>query len=339
MSSLFIDVKYARMLGMRIERWKIKSDYPFHGNGRCPVCGDSLKNKSKCRFHVREHDGTMFISCFNCGLNTNLGAFLKLYHVDLHREYVFEKYRNEGSPDTPVIRNTVQPTKITQDDVSIKSLRLVSAMDKDSVPAKYIESRKLPPYAFYYAEKFNELAAKYNPVFKELESDGDRIVIPFFDRAGNITAFQGRDLTGKSDLKYITVQVNPKIPTIFGLERITRSKPILVVEGPLDSLFLPNCVASVNASLVATAETLQKAINKEQIILVFDNEPRNVQIVSAYEKAIKAGYKIVIWPKNVDGIKDINDMVLHGLEPHKIIQRNTHSGLMASIEFSKWKKV
>lgn len=339
MTSLFIEVKYARLVGTNVERWKVKSDYPFHGNGRCPVCGDSRKNKSKCRFHVREHQGTILISCFNCGLSTNLSNFLKLYHPDLHREFVFEKYRNEGSPDSPVIRDVVTPIKSVLTDCEIKSLPLVSEMKKDSLVSIYVSSRKLPKYSFYYAENFSKLAAKYNPVFEELEIAGPRLVIPFFDRSGNIFAFQGRDLTGKSDLKYITISINPKIPTIFGIDKVSRSKQVLIVEGPLDSLFLPNCVAAVNSSLVATAETLQKAINKEQIVLIYDNEPRNPEIVKAYEKAIKAGYKIVIWPKIIDGIKDINDMVLRGIDYINIIKQNTYSGLMANIEFSKWKKL
>jgi hypothetical protein len=270
-------------------------------------------------------------------LSTNIGKFLKDYHSDLYREYVFERYRVNGT-ETPLIRDTPEVTQTSVETISEFELELVSEMDQTSPVAQYIKSRRLPNYPFYFSPKFKKFAAKYNPVFEDSEYDGPRLVIPFFDKSGKIFAFQGRDLTGQDDIKYITVTVNPKVPKIFGIDRVKKGE-ILIVEGPIDSLFLPNCVASVNASLVATATKLQKAINKEHLTIIYDNEPRNNVIVSAYSEAIKLGYKIVIWPKSVDGIKDINDMVIKGIDPLDIIKKRTFSGLMAQIEFQKWKKV
>ena len=175
---------------------------------------------------------------------------------------------------------------------------------------------------------------------KKIKSDEPRILIPFFDKTGNIFAYQGRDLLGKSKLKYITVKLNPKAPLIFGLDRLDTKQDIMIVEGPLDSLFLPNCIASVNASLSSTASWLMKGLNKSpnDIIIVHDNEPRNKVIVSEYMKSITAGFKTVIWPGMIDA-KDINAMYMAGVDYNTAIKRNTYQGLTAQLNFNKWKKV
>ncbi len=73
-------------------------------------------------------------------------------------------------------------------------------------------------------------------------------------------------------------------------------------------------------------------------IWVFDNEPRNREIVERIDKTIGRGDKIVIWPKQIVE-KDINDMVLSGHDIMSILQSNTHSGLAAKVKFNNWKKV
>jgi hypothetical protein len=217
-------------------------------------------------------------------------------------------------------------------------LGLVSELDLDHPLRRYVASRQLPQYPFLYAPRFYEFSSKYNEDFKQYKTDEPRLVIPFFDRGGNVYAYQGRDLNGKSNQKYITVIIDKKTPKIFGIGCVDFKKPITIVEGPLDSLFLKNSLASVNASLVSTAVKLKSVININQITLAYDNEPRNVQITKMYHDAIKLGYNIVIWPKEVDGIKDINEMVIKGFDPTKIISQNTYSGLSAQLQLQKWKK-
>jgi hypothetical protein len=191
-----------------------------------------------------------------------------------------------------------------------------------------------------YCENFYEFSSQFNDDLNNLSKDEPRLIIPFFDRRGSVFAYQGRDLSGKSQQKYITVTIDKKVPKIFGIERIDLSQPIRIVEGPIDSLFLKNCLASVNASLVSTAEKLTSGINKKlNITLIYDNECRNKQIVKMYEDAIKRNYKIVIWETSTDKKEDINDMVNTGKDVEKIIKKRTFSGLMAQLEFQKWKKV
>ena len=73
-------------------------------------------------------------------------------------------------------------------------------------------------------------------------------------------------------------------------------------------------------------------------IWIFDNEPRNREIVARISKVIDRGDKVVIWPKKIQQ-KDINDMFLAGLNVQKVVDSNVYSGLEATLKFNDWKKV
>jgi hypothetical protein len=112
---------------------------------------------------------------------------------------------------------------------------------------------------------------------------------------------------------------------------------VLLVEGPIDSLFLNNCLASGDANLALTA----KELKLENIVLCFDNEPRNKEVVKLIFNAVKANYSVVIWPNTVEG-KDINEMIMNGstkAEIESIISNNTFKGIEAQMKFNMWKKV
>jgi hypothetical protein len=344
MSELYIQIKYARIVGQTIARWVIKKDNPFHGNGKCHICGDSAKSSSKKRFHIIQHDECIFVKCFNCDYSSNLIGYLKTYHTNLFRDFIFEKYKDgvtENAPTitTPKVDIDLKPIKTASDQLFSLDIPFIKDLPKSDLAPRYVASRHLPDYPFQYAENFYKFSSQFNADLSKTGADEPRLVIPFFDRQGNVFAYQGRDLLGKSLQKYITIVINKKIPKVFGIDRIDFKKPVKIVEGPIDSLFLSNCLASVNASLVSTAEKLKSVLNKSSIVLVFDNECRNKEIVKMYADAIAAGYKIVIWPTSPDKKEDINDLVLAGKNPEKIIEQNTYSGLMAQIEYQKWKRI
>jgi hypothetical protein len=121
-------------------------------------------------------------------------------------------------------------------------------------------------------------------------------------------------------------------PKIYGLDKIDETKPIFITEGPFDSTFVENSVAMCGSDLDV------RTFGWSNYIWVFDNEPRNREIVERNNKAIDRGDKVVIWPSQIVE-KDINDMVLSGHDIMPILQSNTYSGLQAKVKFNNWKKV
>ena len=108
--------------------------------------------------------------------------------------------------------------------------------------------------------------------------------------------------------------------------------PIFVVEGPFDSTFLNNCVA------LCGSDGDVSYLEGSDLVFVYDNEPRNKEIVSRIGNTIKRGYKVVIWPNNIRD-KDLNDMHLSGHDVKNLVESNIYSGLEATLQFNKWKKV
>ena len=151
---------------------------------------------------------------------------------------------------------------------------------------------------------------------------------------GRLTAVSLRGMRGEA-LRYILVKVNEDAPTVFGMDTVDKNKPVIVVEAPLDSLFIPNSIACAGTSFNKIDEL---GLNKEQTTIVFDNQPRNKEVCKLLDKYIELGYNVVIWPNNVSG-KDINEMENEGIDSYKLIQDNTFSGLSAKAKYSLWRKI
>jgi hypothetical protein len=211
-----------------------------------------------------------------------------------------------------------------------KSLDLPKASE-NPIAREYLEKRKLNPEKFYYADKFKQWTNTQKHTFDIIGRDECRIIIPMYDTDNNLIGFQGRSLIPNS-VKYITVMLNEESPKIYGLDKIDTSKSIYIVEGPFDSTFIKNAVAMCGSDVDIGS------FNWSDYIYVFDNEPRNREIVNRISKTINRGDKVIIWPATIHQ-KDINDMVLAGLNVTDVLKSNIYSGLEAKIKFNNWKKV
>jgi hypothetical protein len=177
-------------------------------------------------------------------------------------------------------------------------------------------------------DKFSEAA---------LKKDETRLLIPFFDKDKNLHAFQGRSLNPNSAVKYITIVLDETIPKVYGLDTANFNKIVPVLEGPIDSMFVPNSIATAGGDLVSAVGSFPK----NNLVIVYDNEPRSRDTIKKLDKTILLGYNVVIWPENMEH-KDINDMVLAGLSPEfisHIIKTNTYRDLAAKLALTKWSKI
>jgi predicted RNA-binding Zn-ribbon protein involved in translation (DUF1610 family) len=320
-----IDSKYVGLISSRLQKFKkVKSDlYNF----RCPICGDSQKNKNKCRGYMYVVKNNTNFKCHNCGASLSLNNFIKKLDTTLHKQYTLEKFK-EGHTGRSFIVD--EPEFTFKKPVFKKKLNLPKASE-NPVANNYLAKRKLNPEKFYYTDKFKEWANTQKQTFDSTYRDEPRIIIPMYDTEKNLIGFQGRSLTSNS-VKYITVMLDEEAPKIYGLETINSELPIYVVEGPFDSTFINNSVA------LCGSDGDLGYFKGSDTILVYDNEPRNREIVGRIERCIDRNQKVVIWPTSIVE-KDINDMVLAGHDVMSMIKLNTYSGLEAKVKFNTWKKV
>ena len=336
--SVFIDRNFLLQVSPKLQRFTKKKDDLY--NFRCPLCGDSQKNKLKSRGYIFRKKNDYFYMCHNCGVSTTFYNFLKQVDPNLLQEYQLERYKNGETGNNNYPKPDFEEYKQETPKFK-KSLELLSI---DSLPeahyAKmYVQQRRIPETFWsqlYYAEDFAAFIQNLGIENASLKEKDSRLVIPFYDKEKNLVALQGRALS-ESKLRYITLKLHDDNKKIYGLDRIDEDKLIYVVEGPIDSMFLENAVATADSNL----ESITNVLDKSKVALVFDNEPRNKEIVAKMEHAIDNHFNVVIWPEMIEK-KDINDMVLDGFSPDEIqdiIDNNTFVNLRAKMEFVNWKKV
>ena len=327
---MYTEIKYINLLSPKLQKFKHRKDYLW--NFRCPICGDSERNKNKARGFIFRIKADLVYKCHNCGAAMPLPRLLEMLDPALYKEYRLEKFKenNTSDPDMRKVRRVVSNTpKFTVDILS--ALTPVAKLNKSHPAREYLLNRRLPLDGLYWTDTFKEWTNSVKPdAFPDTNQDEGRIIIPFKDKEGVTFGFQGRSL-GKTGLRYITILLQEDAPKIFGLNTVNYDKPVYITEGPFDSLLLENAVAMAGAD--ATGGTF----DGRGCVWVLDNEPRNRQITDRIAKLIGAGEKVVIWPSDIRE-KDINDMVLAGIDVQSTVQQNTYSGLSATLKLNTWRK-
>ena len=332
------------MISHRLRNFKRKQDYVW--NFSCPLCGDSKKNVLKARGYVYKKGNNLFYSCKNCGAGTSVGKLLEQVDGSLYKEYILERYKageNGNSNFKDPTFNVPSPRFGKLDKPKqFEHAEFCSDLPSGHFCLDYLNNRQIPKefysqllFTSHYKKFIDTLVPNHG---KKLVDDA-RVIIPFYDVYNNLIAVSGRALeTNDKTLRYITIRTtDSEEKLVFGMDRVSVHEPVRIVEGPIDSLFVKNCVASGDSSLTTVADN----ISAGKKVLIFDNEPRNKEIVKLMQESIKSNHHIVIWPNTIEA-KDINEMVMSGISPDEIesiISSNTFSGLEAQTKFVFWKKV
>lgn len=333
-------IKYISLLSGRLRNFKRKGPSLF--NFSCSFCGDS-DNKRKARAYIYEREGKMQFHCHNCNVTKSAANFIKQMDQNLYDEYVMERMRENRTPEQidkeEFFEKLKKPTYLLGG--PLKGLRKVSQLSANNMIKIFIDSRKIPNP--YHAKLFeccnfknftnNLIPNKFSG--ESLEKDETRLLIPYFDSNNNVFAYNCRAI-GASNVKYIKILLREDIPNLYGLESINYDEPVYVFEGEIDSMFINNSIATGGGDLISAVKTLQK----NKLVIVYDNEKRSPETVKKIDKAIFQGYNVVIWPENLDQ-KDINEMVLSGLSVEfieHILKTNTYRELAAKAKLSEWSK-
>lgn len=340
---LHVDITFANRLSPQLRNFKRKSDFLW--NFSCPICGDSKTNKTKARGYIYKAKGMLFVKCHKCSYGSNLGNLIKRLDPTLYQEYVTENYKENGVPrsvhkdaDIAVPAIFKAKPKLLIDDI-LSSIKPISALSAMHPARRYLVDRMIPESAFdklYFAPRFKTYVNRVLPgKFTSVAADHPRLVIPYLNAHGKATMFQGRAF-GQEQPKYYTIKLDEDEERIYGLASLDFARRIYVVEGPLDSLFIPNSIAVSGSSFGSpTIEAL-----RTNATVVYDNEPRSPELCKLIGRTIKAGFDVCLWPESVEE-KDINEMVLAGRTPKElltIINDNTFSGIDAQLKFTQWKR-
>ena len=319
-----VDSKFIGLVSSRLE--KFKRVKPNLYNFRCPICGDSKKNKSKTRGYLYVVKANTNYRCHNCGASMSLNNFLKEVDPAVHKQYTLEKFKSGHTG-----RNFVadEPT-FTFEEPKFKTKLSIPPCSEVQRGREYLEKRRLDPEKFYWAEDFTGFVNSIKPTFGSHVPKESRIIIPLYYNK-DLIGVQGRSLLSNS-VKYITTIFYDDAPKIYGLDSIRRGAPVFVTEGPFDSTFLLNSIAMCGAD----GDVGRWGVSNP--VWVYDNEPRSKEIVQRISSTINRGGKVVIWPSNIYE-KDINDMVLAGHDVQNIVESNVYEGLEANLKFTTWKRI
>lgn len=278
---------------------------------RCPICGDSKKDKTKMRgLFIQKTLTDFFYMCHNCSVRTNLRGFIKqAFPQKLHNYNLSLLSTEDRTKEYRKVEPLIKENKDNYLGINCSNL------DEEHLAISYLKSRKLLhlKHIFYYKE--------------------DSIVIPFYSKDKKIIGYQQRFFLDHK-FRYKSTKLDTEHPFIFGLDRIDYNKTIYVVEGAFDSLFIENCIAVNCSDLTRVESVLPSGCN---IIYVWDNEPRNKIIVSEMTSAVKKGKTIVMWDKNILQ-KDVNDCIKKSVSVD-FIYKNHLFGILAELEILKWKQI
>ncbi len=337
--SLYLDLKYLSLISNRLPLFKKKSSNLY--NCRCILCGDSTKNKLKTRGYFYGRNNTLYYKCHNCSASMTFGNFLKDLDHMIFKQYLLERYA-DGDQQKKSIANVEEFFK-TEEPVFGPTRLIDSLMErldklpKDNEAVEFVTKRKIPIEKFhklYYVDDISKIVQLSDKYKEQIKTTEPRLVIPFYNQQDKLVGLTCRALRGEA-LRYLTIKINEDDPMIYNIDDIDLNKDIYAVEGPIDSLFVPNAIAVAGTAIV---KLKQSNLPKEKLIIVLDNQPRNKEVVKLLGSMIDDQYRVVIWPQTIEE-KDINEMILAGINVNKIINTNTFQGLQAKLKFTSWKRV
>ena len=339
---LWLERKYLSQVVSLLDMAKWKNENTL--NHRCPYCGDSAKNTYKARGYHFQVGQNFVYKCHNCGKSTSSVNFLKDHFPMIHKEYIKEWLKENGKAPRQKKMPSANEFKFTprEEVLNMKRIDLTAVCfraNEKGVARDFLESRKIPESKIQdlwfvpQAQTLGLLSDKYKD---RVLGDDPRVVIPFFDESGELVGISGRAIND-SPLRYLTMRFLDDVPLIYNIDKVDKSKTVYVTEGPIDSLFLPNAISVGGSDFKKIDDSI-----KENAILIYDNEPRNTEILKKINEVIDLGWSVCIWDdRRVSDIKDINDMVLNGLSQDEIVDiitSNTYSGLSAKVKLKEYAK-
>ena len=339
---MWIDQKYIALLSSSVRNFKKKQNNVWEMS--CPICGDSATNRRRARGYIYLKGRNYKYACHNCGAGMYFGKFLEHVNPILYREYRFENFREKQEPETTVTEEVkASDAFFSLQTVSIERLATkVSRLDERHDAYLYLKSRKIPAKWFdrlYYTEDMKSISTLFPGRYDDTKFGNEpRIVIPIYNRQKELVGVTARAIK-PSPLRYIMLRKSDDEPLIFNLERINVGQTVYTFEGAIDSMFMENAIAVSGADF----SKVGTIIPKEQTVVIFDNQPRNKELIKRIDKTADAGFPMFVWPSNRALKKDFNANIQDGIiapeKVKKLIDDNTFRGMTLKLKLTDWKKL
>ena len=339
--SMWLDTQYIGTLSVRLDKFTRKGDYTY--NFRCPICGDSQTSRSKARGYAFAKKGGLFYKCHNCQASMSLGNLIKAVDPNLYKQYCLDRYKEGDTGHKPhkehgFVFKPVLFESSRKDNAFKGLLTPITKLADDHDAVVYVRDRKIPAnrHSELYYVQDEQTLKEFAPGYEEkIKGNEPRLVLAFFNKDDELVGLSGRAIR-PNKIRYLSMRIKDEEKLIYNANNVDESQPIYVTEGPIDSLFLPNAIAVGSSNLQAAGDVFDKS----KLVLVYDNEPRNKEVMREVKDAIENGFRVVIWPKSMTE-KDINDMVKNAnLTPAEVldtINKNTFYGAKALLEFNLWR--
>ena len=191
--SIYIDRAFLLRVSPKLPRFTQKKEDLY--NFRCPLCGDSQKNKTKARGFVFRKKDNYFYMCHNCGVSTTFYNFLDKVDPTLTKEYALERYKNgtqNANTPTPKFEQTKAEKPTFRKKLSLES---IDSLSEEHFAKAYVQSRRIPKDFYsqlYFAPDFRKFIQEFNVEQEGLKENDQRLIIPFYDAEKNLVAVQGR---------------------------------------------------------------------------------------------------------------------------------------------------
>lgn len=273
-------IEYKRTSGSRGPQFNIQE---------CPNCGSS-----NWKVYLSEETG--YGNCFKCendGENFNLWTFAKKHLGTDDNKAVgelFDRIAKTGGWKPKFKANRAPPAPVFEGD-----LKLPMSIPSGTAGIAYMNERG---FSARHQEQFG-IRNCINGGFKYKKEDGTpltmsfsgRVIIPIFDLDGNMVTFQGRDITGTSDRKYL---FPPRLPStarfLYNGHRALaeRWSHIVMGEGALDVMAIQ---AAIDEDRSFTGIGAVGSFGKK---LTLDFDPgMETQLQSLLRLKHEAGLKII----------------------------------------------
>ena len=237
------------MLGKEKQYYPSKGQIAFN----CYAC-DEGRNKGNLEVNIHHH----VYKCWSCcEINGTQGALGKL--VDI-----------VGNKKQKKLYNVFKPAEVQKEKRERANLKL---------PREYISFEDFNPLHVPHKQAKNYLASRgiNDEIIKKYKigfaSDGEyagRIIVPSFDKDGELNFFVSRAWF-KTKSKYKNPQA-PKELIIFNESLIDWNAPIFLCEGVFDSFFLPNSIPLLGKVLPDLLFTELYEKSKNDIIICLDGD-------------------------------------------------------------------